>query len=35
MKSPLASIALFLAQLHHHFIFIHPFDDGNVECACC
>ena len=29
IESPPASIASFLAQLHHRFIFIHPFDDGN------
>lgn len=29
VKSPPASIASFLAQLHHRFILIHPFDDGN------
>ncbi len=29
MESPPASIAPFLAQLHHRFIIIHPFDDGN------
>lgn len=29
MESPPASIAPFLAQLHHRFILIHPFDDGN------
>ena len=29
MESPTASIAPFLAQLHHRFILIHPFDDGN------
>ena len=29
IESPPASIASFLAQLHHRFILIHPFDDGN------
>ena len=29
IEPPPASIASFLAQLHHRFILIHPFDDGN------
>lgn len=29
MESPPTSIAPFLAELHHRFIVIHPFDDGN------
>ncbi len=29
IESPPASITTFLAQLHHQFIVIHPFDDGN------
>ena len=29
IESPSAPIASFLAQLHHRFILIHPFDDGN------
>lgn len=29
IESHPASIASFLAELHHRFIFIHPFDDGN------
>ena len=29
IKNPTLPIALFLAQLHHRFILIHPFDDGN------
>lgn len=29
MESPPTSIASFLAELHHRFIVIHPFDDGN------
>ena len=29
MKNPSLSIASFLAELHHRFIVIHPFDDGN------
>ena len=29
IESPLTSIASFLAELHHRFILIHPFDDGN------
>ena len=29
IESPPASIASFLEQLHHRFILIHPFDDGN------
>ena len=29
IESPPTSIASFLAQLHHRFIIIHPFDDGN------
>lgn len=29
IESSPAPIALFLAQLHHRFIIIHPFDDGN------
>ncbi len=29
IESPPASIATFLAQFHHRFILIHPFDDGN------
>ena len=29
IESPSLSIASFLAQLHHRFILIHPFDDGN------
>ena len=29
IESPPASIASFLAELHHRFIIIHPFDDGN------
>ena len=29
LESPSISIASFLAQLHHRFILIHPFDDGN------
>ncbi len=29
IESPPASIASFLAELHHRFILIHPFDDGN------
>ena len=29
IESPPASIAPFLAELHHRFIIIHPFDDGN------
>ena len=29
MESPPTPIASFLAQLHHRFILIHPFDDGN------
>ena len=33
MESPPASIAPFLAQLHHRFILIHPFGDGNGRIA--
>ena len=33
LESPPASIAPFLAQLHHRFILIHPFDDGNGRIA--
>ena len=33
IESPLASTASFLAQLHHRFILIHPFDDGNGRIA--
>lgn len=33
MESPPTSIASFLAQLHHRFILIHPFDDGNGRIA--
>ncbi len=29
MESPTGSIASFLAELHHRFVLIHPFDDGN------
>ncbi len=29
MKHPTLPIASFLAELHHRFILIHPFDDGN------
>ena len=29
IKNPTLPIALFLAELHHRFIVIHPFDDGN------
>ena len=29
MEHPTLSIASFLAELHHRFIVIHPFDDGN------
>lgn len=29
IESSLTSIASFLAELHHRFILIHPFDDGN------
>ena len=29
MSAPIPSIASFLAELHHRFITIHPFDDGN------
>lgn len=29
IESPSVPIASFLAQLHHRFIIIHPFDDGN------
>ena len=29
LESPPVSIVSFLAQLHHRFILIHPFDDGN------
>ena len=29
MEHPTLSIASFIAQLHHRFIVIHPFDDGN------
>ena len=29
IESPPTSIASFLAKLHHRFILIHPFDDGN------
>ena len=29
IESPPASIVSFLAELHHRFILIHPFDDGN------
>lgn len=33
MESPPTSISSFLAQLHHRFILIHPFDDGNGRIA--
>ena len=33
IESPPAPIASFLAQLHHRFIIIHPFDDGNGRIA--
>ncbi len=33
IKSPILSISSFLAQLHHKFIVIHPFDDGNGRIA--
>ena len=29
MESPTGPIASFLAELHHRFVLIHPFDDGN------
>ena len=29
MENPTGSIASFLAKLHHRFVLIHPFDDGN------
>ena len=29
MENPTLSISSFLAELHHRFILIHPFDDGN------
>ena len=33
MKGPIESLASFLAHLHHRFILIHPFDDGNGRIA--
>lgn len=33
MKNPSLSISSFLAELHHRFIVIHPFDDGNGRIA--
>lgn len=33
IESPPASMASFLAELHHRFIIIHPFDDGNGRIA--
>ena len=33
MESPTGSIASFLAELHHRFVLIHPFDDGNGSCS--
>ncbi len=33
MESPTLSIASFIAELHHKFIVIHPFDDGNGRIA--
>ncbi|MCY4523683.1 MAG: Fic family protein, partial [Halobacteriovoraceae bacterium] len=33
MNKPIPSIATFLAELHHRFIMIHPFDDGNGRIA--
>ena len=33
ITSPLPSITSFIAELHHRFILIHPFDDGNGRTA--
>ena len=33
LKKPIPSIASFIAELHHRFILIHPFDDGNGRIA--
>ncbi len=33
IESPPASVSYFLAELHHRFICIHPFDDGNGRVA--
>lgn len=33
MQDPTLSVCFFLAELHHRFIVIHPFDDGNGRIA--
>ena len=33
IQNPIPSISFFLAELHHRFICIHPFDDGNGRIA--